>query len=66
MRLPRDISGIELAKMLERYEYCVTRQTGIKYNLKGNTAEWVLTDIENITEMRRSGPRGRWNIKSTA
>lgn len=27
MRLPRDISGEELAKLLERYGYAVTRQT---------------------------------------
>ena len=28
MRIPRDISGIELAKKLERYGYRITRQTG--------------------------------------
>ena len=28
MRLPREISGQELAKLLERYGYTVTRQTG--------------------------------------
>jgi predicted RNA binding protein YcfA (HicA-like mRNA interferase family) len=28
MRLPREISGEELAKLLERYGYAVTRQTG--------------------------------------
>lgn len=28
MRLPRDISGIELARKLEKYGYQVTRQTG--------------------------------------
>ncbi len=28
MRLPRDVSGIELAKKLEVYGYRVTRQTG--------------------------------------
>ncbi len=28
MRLPRDISGTGLAKLLGRYGYCVTRQTG--------------------------------------
>ncbi len=28
MRLPREISGEELAKLLERYGYVVTRQTG--------------------------------------
>jgi len=28
MRLPRDVSGVELAKRLERLGYRVTRQTG--------------------------------------
>lgn len=28
MRLPRDLSGIELAKKLEHYGYRITRQTG--------------------------------------
>ena len=28
MKLPRDISGMELAKVLGRYGYTVTRQTG--------------------------------------
>jgi predicted RNA binding protein YcfA (HicA-like mRNA interferase family) len=28
MRLPRDISGDQLAKALSRYGYAVTRQTG--------------------------------------
>jgi len=28
MKLPRDISGEELAKLLEKYGYRVTRQTG--------------------------------------
>lgn len=28
MRLPRDLIGAELAKRLERFGYCVTRQTG--------------------------------------
>ncbi len=28
MRLPRDVSGAELAKLLARYGYHITRQTG--------------------------------------
>jgi len=28
MRLPRDLSGIELARKLEKYGYRITRQTG--------------------------------------
>jgi predicted RNA binding protein YcfA (HicA-like mRNA interferase family) len=28
MRLPRDLTGTDLAKLLERFGYLVTRQTG--------------------------------------
>lgn len=28
MKLPRDLGGEELAKLLERYDYRITRQTG--------------------------------------
>ncbi len=28
MRIPRDISGIDIAKRLKRYGYSITRQTG--------------------------------------
>ncbi len=28
MKLPREISGLELAKLLKRYGYEITRQTG--------------------------------------
>jgi len=28
MKLPRDLSGVELAKLLRRYGYEITRQTG--------------------------------------
>lgn len=28
MRLPKDISGAEIAKKLEKFGYCITRQTG--------------------------------------
>ncbi len=28
MRLPRDLSGLELARLLRRYQYEITRQTG--------------------------------------
>ena len=28
MNLPRDISGVELARLLERYDYQIIRQTG--------------------------------------
>lgn len=36
MRLPRDLSGHELAKMLRRYGYEVIRQTGSHIRLKSN------------------------------
>lgn len=36
MRLPRDISGIELARGLEHYGYRVTRQTGSHLRLTIN------------------------------
>lgn len=28
MRVPRDVGGVELAKSLEAFDYCITRQTG--------------------------------------
>jgi predicted RNA binding protein YcfA (HicA-like mRNA interferase family) len=41
MRLPRDISGLDLAKKLEVYGYRITRQTGSHMRLstqeRGNT-----------------------------
>jgi predicted RNA binding protein YcfA (HicA-like mRNA interferase family) len=33
MRLPRDISGIDLATKLEIYGYQITRQTGSHFRL---------------------------------
>jgi predicted RNA binding protein YcfA (HicA-like mRNA interferase family) len=39
MKLPREISGLELAKLLKKYGYEITRQTGshirLTTNLKG-------------------------------
>ncbi|MCX5658039.1 MAG: type II toxin-antitoxin system HicA family toxin [Candidatus Omnitrophica bacterium] len=37
MKLPRDISGTELAKALGRYGYTVTRQTGSHLRLTTQT-----------------------------
>ncbi|MEK7397651.1 MAG: type II toxin-antitoxin system HicA family toxin [Candidatus Poribacteria bacterium] len=37
MKLPRDISGMELAKALARYGYVVTRQTGSHLRLTTQT-----------------------------
>ena len=36
MRLPRDLSGVELAKLLRRYGYDVSRQTGSHVRLTSN------------------------------
>ena len=36
MRLPRDLSGHDLAKILRRYGYGVIRQTGSHLRLKSN------------------------------
>jgi predicted RNA binding protein YcfA (HicA-like mRNA interferase family) len=38
MRLPRDLSGAELAKALERVGYQVTRQTGSHMRLTSDSA----------------------------
>jgi predicted RNA binding protein YcfA (HicA-like mRNA interferase family) len=38
MRLPRDLSGTELAKALERMGYQVTRQTGSHMRLTTDSA----------------------------
>jgi predicted RNA binding protein YcfA (HicA-like mRNA interferase family) len=38
MRLPRDLSGAELAKALERMGYQVTRQTGSHMRLTTDSA----------------------------
>lgn len=37
MRLPRDVSGRELAKRLERFGYTLTRQTGSHMRLTSET-----------------------------
>ena len=37
MKLPRDISGAELAKLLERYGYRIVRQTGSHIRLTSVT-----------------------------
>jgi len=36
LRLPRDLSGVELAKLLRRYGYDVSRQTGSHVRLTSN------------------------------
>lgn len=37
MKLPRDLSGLELASALRRYGYTVTRQTGSHIRLRSTT-----------------------------
>jgi predicted RNA binding protein YcfA (HicA-like mRNA interferase family) len=32
MKLPRDLGGQELAHQLEKFGYCITRQTGSQIN----------------------------------
>lgn len=39
MKLPRDLSGIELAKALRRLGYQITRQTGSHIRLTTDTPE---------------------------
>lgn len=39
MRLPRDLAGTDLAKLLSRYGYSVTRQTGSHLRLTSNLRE---------------------------
>ncbi len=39
MRLPRDLSGHELAKLLRRYDYAVVRQTGSHMRLNSTFRE---------------------------
>ena len=38
MKLPRDISGAELAQLLHRYGYRIVRQTGSHIRLTSNAA----------------------------
>jgi len=35
-KIPRDISGLKLAKLLEKYNYRITRQTGSHIRLVSN------------------------------
>lgn len=37
MKIPRDITGIELAKLLKRFGYIITRQTGSHMRLTTNS-----------------------------
>ena len=51
MRLPRDVSGRRLAKLLERYDYTVVRQRGSHMRLKrsgGDAAPLTIPDQDAL------------------
>ena len=52
MRLPRDISGYELAKLLSKYGYTVTRQTGSHIRLTTQQKGEHHVTIPAHTELR--------------
>jgi len=52
MRLPRDVSGPELAHLLERYGYVVTRQTGSHLRLTTQCAGEHHIAIPNHASLR--------------
>jgi predicted RNA binding protein YcfA (HicA-like mRNA interferase family) len=47
MKLPRDVSGADLAKRLERLGYAVTRQTGSHLRLSTNERDQHHVTIPN-------------------
>lgn len=52
MKLPRDISGRELAKLLKKYDFSVTRQSGSHIRLTssymGNTHHITIPDHDPL------------------
>jgi len=52
MRLPRDISGVELAKRMEKYGYRITRQTGSHMRLTTQSNGEHHITIPNRKELR--------------
>ena len=52
MRIPRDISGRELAKKLERYGYRISRQTGSHLRLTTEQGEEHHITIPDHKELR--------------
>lgn len=52
MRLPRDVSGLELAKKLEEYGYRITRQTGSHLRLTTQTKGEHHITIPDHKELR--------------
>ncbi len=55
-KLPRDISGMELARLLEKYRYGITRQTGSHIRLVSKHAK----EEHNITIPAHNK---NWNAK---
>jgi len=52
MKVPRDLSGIQLIKKLERLGYQVTRQTGSHIRLSCNTPSQHHITIPNHNPLR--------------
>jgi predicted RNA binding protein YcfA (HicA-like mRNA interferase family) len=52
LKLPRDLSGSELANLLRRYEYKVTRQAGshcrLTSNIRGNQHHITIPAHKNL------------------
>jgi hypothetical protein len=57
VRLPRDLSGVELAHALKRFGYQVTRQTGshmrLSSNFKGNPHHLKAREVKSNALERR-------------
>lgn len=52
MKLPRDVSGRRLAKLLERYDYTVVRQRGSHMRLERSGGEAVPLTIPDHNALR--------------
>ncbi|MEJ2637648.1 MAG: type II toxin-antitoxin system HicA family toxin [Calditrichia bacterium] len=52
MKLPRDISGKELAKRLEKYGYRITRQTGSHLRLTQSSPKMHHITIPNHPSLK--------------
>ena len=50
MRLPRDVSGTRLAKLLRRHGYDVTRQTGTLARIVSEVAQYLETDRDELAQ----------------
>jgi predicted RNA binding protein YcfA (HicA-like mRNA interferase family) len=52
MRLPRDVAGPDLAKLLQKLGYCVTRQTGSHLRLTTSEGGQHHVTIPNHSPLR--------------